>query len=69
VIGEAVKRVSDVTRAKHPEVPWQRVAGLCDILIHEYMSVDLDELWNIVDRDIPALERVVATIIDERRQE
>ena len=69
VIGEAVKRVSDVTRAKHPDIPWRRVAGLRDILIHEYMNVDLHEVWNIVERDIPILERVVAAIISERGED
>jgi len=69
VIGEAAKRVSELTRAKNPQIPWKRVAGLRDILIHEYMSVDLSEVWTIIERDIPALELVVASIIDERRRE
>jgi len=49
IIGEAVKRVPDDVRARAPEIEWSRVAGLRDILIHAYSSVDLDIVWDVVD--------------------
>jgi uncharacterized protein with HEPN domain len=50
VIGEATKRISPAFRAAHPEIPWQAMAGMRDRLIHEYDRVDLDVVWNVVER-------------------
>lgn len=44
VMGEAVKRVSDETRAEHPEIPWKTIAGMRDKLIHDYNEVDLHQV-------------------------
>lgn len=44
VIGEATKRLSPEFRDKYPKVPWRRIAGLRDVLIHDYLRVDLDEV-------------------------
>ncbi len=55
VLGEAVKRLSDNFRARHPEIPWRSYAGLRDVLIHHYDEVDLDEVWKAMERDIPSL--------------
>lgn len=53
IIGEAVKRLSDETRARAPAVPWALIAGMRDHLIHGYDAVDLDEVWNTAEKDIP----------------
>jgi len=64
IIGEASKRLSPDVRAEHPEVPWRRICGLRDVLIHDYMSVDLEAVWNIVQAGIPRLRDCVAEILD-----
>ena len=63
IIGEATKRVSDTLREKHPELPWRRVAGFRDVLIHQYDRVDLDEVWNIVEREVPDLKSKIEAIL------
>lgn len=65
VMGEAAKRVSQGLRQTHPEVLWHRVAAFRDVLIHNYMRVDLDEVWNILERDLPGLKRKVEAILQE----
>ncbi len=55
IIGEAVKRISPEFRAAHPEVPWKLIAGTRDKLIHFYEGVDLEEVWKMVNSDLPQL--------------
>ena len=57
IVGEAAKRLSWSLRNRHPQVPWRRMTGLRDVLIHDYMGVDLAAVWVIADKDVPALER------------
>lgn len=64
IIGEAVKRLSETTRAQRPEIPWKRIAGMRDRLTHAYFGVDLGLVWRVVERDLQALETAVAVLIE-----
>ena len=65
VIGEAAKKLSDSFKAAYPDVSWRRVAGFRDVLIHNYMGVDLDEVWRVVERSLPDLKKA---IVDARKR-
>jgi len=69
VLGEAVKRLSEETRARHPDIPWRRVAGMRDRLIHEYDDVDLDEVWVTINSDIPRLTAMLEPLVPREADE
>jgi len=67
IIGEAIKRLSGEIRQSHPEIPWRRIAGFRDFLIHDYISVEPNEVWNIIEQDLPILKTQNEQIIEEVR--
>ncbi len=65
VIGEAVKRIPESLKEERPDIPWRRIAGLRDVLIHQYLRVDLEAVWAIVRDDLPEFKQAVAEILAE----
>lgn len=63
VIGEAAKRLDDAYRTAHPEIPWRALAGLRDVLIHQYEGVDLERVWTIVGGELPDLRKAIAALL------
>jgi uncharacterized protein with HEPN domain len=63
VIGEAAKRLDDTYRATHPQIPWRALAGLRDVLIHQYESVDPERVWAIVEGELPGLREAIAVLL------
>jgi uncharacterized protein with HEPN domain len=67
VIGEAVKRLSEEFRGQHPQIPWTRIAGMRDKLIHQYDAVDLDEVWKTITKDIVPLISFLEPLVPQER--
>jgi uncharacterized protein with HEPN domain len=60
VIGEAAKGISESTRRHNPKVPWREMARFRDLAIHQYGRVRAEEVWEIVENELPAIRRSLA---------
>jgi uncharacterized protein with HEPN domain len=56
IIGEAANKLDDEFKEKHPDIPWYKIVGMRNLLIHEYFHVDLDQVWNTLQNSIPELK-------------
>ncbi|MBW4592745.1 MAG: DUF86 domain-containing protein [Brasilonema angustatum HA4187-MV1] len=65
IIGEATKRLSPEIRAVYPDVPWQQVAGFRDVLIHDYLKVNLNRVWGVIEQNLPQLKATIEAILLE----
>ncbi|MDD1444303.1 DUF86 domain-containing protein [Dolichospermum sp. ST_sed3] len=63
IIGEATKRISKDFRNNNPEIPWADMAGMRDVLIHDYIDVDLEIVWKTASESIPKLKALLEKLV------
>ena len=62
-LAESTQRLSDAAKATRPDVSWRRIAAFRNVLVHDYLGVDLDAVWQIVQRDVPELKRAITAML------
>lgn len=64
-MSESAQRLSDDLKATHPEVEWHRIAAFRNILVHDYLGIDVERVWDITQRDVPGLKRAILTMLKD----
>ena len=64
VLGEATKHVPAAVRRKHPDIPWKNMAAMRDVLIHNYMGVDLKTVWKVASERLPELKPMIEKLVN-----
>jgi len=62
IIGEVSKRISDEFKENNDEVPWRQMAGIRDVLIHDYDSIDMGIVWNVIAIELPKVNKLLSKI-------
>ncbi len=68
IIGESVKNLPDSVIEENPDLPWKQVAGMRDILIHQYFGVDLELTWEVIKIEIPILKPKLLALLQTLEQ-
>jgi uncharacterized protein with HEPN domain len=63
LIGEAARRLPEEIRNLAPDIPWQKMIGMRNILVHGYFEIDLDVVWDAVQQDVPLLKPAVEALL------
>ena len=66
IIGEAVKQLPTSVTEKYPTIPWKKIAGMRDILVHDYAGVQIERVWRTTQNDLPKLKQVVTKIKEQK---
>ena len=63
-MAESTQRLSEDIKAAHPDIEWQSIAAFRNVLVHNYLGIDIERIWEIVQKDVPALKRRVQKLLD-----
>jgi uncharacterized protein with HEPN domain len=67
-MSEATQRLSEDIKSRHPEIEWVRIGAFRNVLVHNYMGIDLDLIWTIIKRDLPGLKHAVAEMLQNAKE-
>lgn len=65
ILGEASRALSSSLRDQHPEVPWTKIIGMRNILVHDYFGIDTEVVWAVVENDLAPLKSNIVTMLQE----
>lgn len=63
ILGEAAAKISDEFKARNPEIPWSKIIGMRNILVHDYFQIDIDIVWAVIEKDLPQLREMIENVL------
>jgi uncharacterized protein with HEPN domain len=69
IMAESTQRLSDALKSAHPEIDWRQMAGFRNVLVHDYLGVEQDRVWLVIEQDLPSFKRSVAVMLEELESE
>jgi len=69
ILGEAAARISEDFRNSHENIPWPKIIGMRNILVHDYFGIDIDIVWSVIEKDLPELEENIKDLLKESPSE
>lgn len=63
ILGEAAARISDEFKAGHSDIPWSKIIGMRNILVHDYFQIDIDIVWAVIEKDLPQLREMIKKML------
>jgi uncharacterized protein with HEPN domain len=64
-LAESSQRISDTLKATQPDMDWRAIAAFRNVVVHDYLGIDLNQIWDIVQNDLPGLKRAIAAMLRE----
>lgn len=61
---ESTQRISEAAKTRYPDVDWRRIAAFRNVLVHDYLGIDVERIWEITQRDVPQLKTVVLQMLE-----
>lgn len=65
-MAESTQRLSDDLKARHPEIEWLRIAAFRNVLVHDYLGIDVERIWEITQRDVPKLKQAILAMLETK---
>lgn len=65
ILGEAARAISAAFKQQHPEVSWHQIAGMRNILVHDYFGIDVSIVWAVVERELPVLKQQLLAMLGQ----
>ncbi|MCP4625820.1 MAG: DUF86 domain-containing protein [bacterium] len=62
-LAESTQRLSEKLKTEHPEVEWYKISGFRNVLVHDYLGVDPERVWKIIEKDLPQLKQAISTML------
>jgi len=63
---ESTKRLSGEVKAKHPQVEWRKIAAFRNVVVHEYMGINIDRVWAIIEDELPSLKQAAEQLLADQ---